>query len=75
MKIKIVEEEGMQVLYCDGVAGLNPAGWRLQRGEPLPIKGFRFLALNEANEARDALQDYVDRYVLPRGIKRDKKRP
>jgi hypothetical protein len=48
----------------------GPAGMRLQRSVPLPIKEFSFPfteeGIIEAEKARDLLQNYVNKHVIPR---------
>lgn len=51
----------------------GPAGSRLERGVPLPLKSFDFPDTEEgrrqADEAREALQNYVTRYIIPKAAK------
>lgn len=51
---------GAFVLLTKSMVGLCPAGWRLQRGVPLPIDKFEFTTLDEATTACSKLQKYVD---------------
>ena len=48
----------------------GPAGSRLERSVPLPIQKFSFPDTPEgrvdAERARDLLQDYVNKHVIPR---------
>jgi hypothetical protein len=60
LKILVVERDDMHCLMVQSLGGLNPAGWRLQRGEPMPVDEFEFLDLNDAIEARNKLQEYVN---------------
>lgn len=51
----------------------GPAGHRLERSVPLPIKEFNFPDTNEgrekAEQARQHLQNYVDKHVIPKAAK------
>lgn len=60
LKILVVERDSLHCLMVQSLAGLNPAGWRLQRGAPLPVDEFEFLDLNDAIAARNKLQDYLN---------------
>jgi hypothetical protein len=60
LKILIVERDSLHCLMVQSLAGLNPAGWRLQRGGVFPIDEFEFLDLNDAIVARNKLQEYVN---------------
>jgi hypothetical protein len=48
----------------------GPAGTRLERSVPLPIKQFSFPdteeGRNEIEKARELLQNYVNKHVIPR---------
>lgn len=60
LKILLVERDGLHSLMVKSMAGLNPAGWRLQRGGMFPIDEFEFLDEFEAKVAQRKLQAYVD---------------
>jgi len=51
----------------------GPAGDRLERAVPLPIKQFNFPDSPEgrekAEQAREHLQDYVSKYIIPKAKK------
>lgn len=48
----------------------GPAGWRLERAAPLPIKQFDFPDTPDgrqaAEQAREHLADYVTKYHIPK---------
>lgn len=60
-KIVIEEVDGMHCLMTISFGMMNPAGWRLQKGEPLPISEFEFFDELDAKVACMKLQEYVDR--------------
>lgn len=60
LKILVVERDGLHSLMVKSLAGVNPAGWRLQRGGYFPIDEFEFLDEFEAKVAQKKLQQYVD---------------
>ena len=51
----------------------GPAGHRLERSAPLPIKSFDFPDTPEgrvdAERARQHLQDYASKYIIPKAKK------
>jgi hypothetical protein len=52
---------------------ISPAGWRLQRNDPLPIEDFDFFDEDDAKVAVVKLQAYVDTNCV-RQIKKKKGR-
>jgi hypothetical protein len=54
----------------------GPAGHRLERATPLPIKSFDFPDTEQgridAERARDHLQDYASKYIIPKRAKHDR---
>lgn len=61
LKISIKEDDGLHRLMVESRAGVNPAGWRLQRGEFFPIAEFEFFDEGEAKMAQAKLQEYLNR--------------
>jgi hypothetical protein len=55
-----VTPDGMFQLMIESVAGLNPAGWRLQKGGLFPIDEFEYFDEQSASEAANLLQKYID---------------
>lgn len=62
LSIEVVEADGMFALAVRSAAGLSRAGYRLQRGETLPIDAWEYFDKNEALDAADKLQGYIDTY-------------
>lgn len=52
----------------------GPAGHRLERAAPLPVNQFDFPDTQEGREsaerARDHLQAYVNKYIVPKSTRR-----
>ena len=61
MKILIQEDSGFYRLMVESKAGVNPAGWRLNRGGDFPISEFEFFDVTEAIAAGVKLQDYLNK--------------
>ena len=61
MKIQVQELDGTHRLMVRSFAGLNPAGWRLQRSGYFPITQFEFFDENEAGVAAIRLQEYLNK--------------
>lgn len=51
----------MHKLMVKSLAGINAAGWRLNRGGPFPIDEFEFFDESDAKIAQLKLQDYLDK--------------
>lgn len=62
LKIEVVEADGTFALAVRSAAGLSLAGYRLQRGETLPIDAWDYFDKAEAVEAATKLQGYIDTY-------------
>jgi hypothetical protein len=61
MKISYqITPEGTFRLMVASMAGISPAGPRLERGTPLPVDGFEFFDEGEARDSAARLQAYVD---------------
>lgn len=60
LEILIQERDGLHCLMAQSNAGINRAGWRLQKGPGFPICEFEFFDLNDAKIAQKRLQLYVD---------------
>lgn len=60
LKISVREIDGLYCLMVQSLAGVNPAGWRLQRGGYFPIEQFEFFDEDDAKLAAFKLQKYVD---------------
>ena len=62
LRVLVVERpDGDHQLMVQSLAGINPAGPRLERKEPMPVTEFEFFDKEDAEIARKKLQEYVDR--------------
>ena len=66
INVKRIDHKSRFRIECRSAAGDNPIGPRLERGKPLPVTQTEFSTEEEAKEAADKLQGYIDEYEARR---------
>lgn len=61
MRTVVIAVQRWQLMVVTGGGSPEPAGHRLERGDPLPIDKFVFDDAGEAKRAEERLQKYIDR--------------
>jgi hypothetical protein len=70
--VKQISQNCYQV-KCKSVAGENPIGPRLERGEPMPIIKKAYETEEEAEKARQRIEDYHGRFEAKRRKRRKRR--